>query len=419
METVLGVDLGTQSLKVVVYDFKAKKVIDSADAALSIEQDESGKSEQHASWWIDALKSAMAEISTEVKESVRAIGVSGQQHGFVPLDDNDEVIFNVKLWNDTTTVSQCEHITDAYGGEQALLETVGNTILPGYTIPKVLWLKDNHPDIYLKLATILLPHDFVNFYLTGEKVMEFGDASGTGVLNIKTRRWDEGLLNVVDPEKDLLSCLPDLVEANQPIGLLKDDIAAELGLRAGIAVSSGGGDNMMAAIGTGNVRNGVATVSLGTSSTLFAFSDCPIVDCQGGEVAAFCSSTNGWLPLVCSLNCSNAKDVIEQLLGGERDYVQFERDIASVLPGSGGVLTLPFYNGERSPYLPAARGSILGLTPHNTNRANLVRSAIEGATYTLKMGFERLLELGMSIDEIRLTGGGSKSATWYKWLPTS
>ncbi|ODA33913.1 xylulokinase [Veronia pacifica] len=410
----MGIDLGTQSLKIVIYDPCRKMIIASSDAPLPICQDISGKSEQQASWWIDALKSACDQLPFQIKQTVKSIAVSGQQHGFVPLDSDGNVIYPVKLWNDTTTIQECGQIREAYGGDSELLRKVGNTILPGYTIPKVLWLKNNHPDIYRKLACILLPHDYLNYYLTGRQVMECGDASGTGVLNIRTRFWDKELLNCIDPDGGLFDCLPELINADSAVGYVQPVIADTLGLPSGVKVASGGGDNMMAAIGTGNVREGIATVSLGTSSTLFAFSETAVIDHKDGAVAAFCSSTNGWLPLICSLNCANGKKLIETLFGMDGDHLAFEGLLRTSSVGSEGVLTLPFFDGERSPYLPDAQGSVFGLNSHNFTRSNLMRSMIEGATYTLKMGFDRLTDLGMSFDEIRLTGGGSLSQIWVQ-----
>lgn len=296
-----------------------------------------------------------------------------------------------------------------FGGTDACLREVGNLILPGYTASKVRWFRDTHPDLYSQMSCILLPHDYLNFYLSGERCMEAGDASGSGFLNVRTRQWSEEMLRAIDSDRDLRECLPEVRTANELIGYLLQPIALELGLPSGVPISVGGGDNMMAAIGTGNVASGIVTVSLGTSGTVFAYADQPVLDPKG-DIAAFCSSTGGWLPLLCTMNCTVSTDLIRNLVGA--DMKVFESQAASAVPGSDGVLTVPFFNGERTPNLPNARGAILGLNSQNTNPSNLMRSAIEGATYALRFGIDEMRSLGISATEVVLTGGGANSATW-------
>lgn len=303
MSTVLGIDLGTQSVKVVFYDLDARETVAVESAPLDLHQTDAGVAEQQAEWWIDALRQALQQVGKGVRESVAAIGVSGQQHGFVPLDKAGEVQAPVKLWCDTSTGAECEFITEAFGGPDACISEVGNLILPGYTASKIRWFRDAHPGAYSRMDCILLPHDYLNFYLTGQRCMEAGDSSGTGFLDIRTRQWSEKMLAAIDPDRDLRDCLPAVEVENKPIGELLPQVARKLGLPPGVPVSIGGGDNMMGAIGTGNVSPGVVTVSLGTSGTVFAYSDEPVIDPKG-NIAAFCSSTGGWLPLLCTMNCT-------------------------------------------------------------------------------------------------------------------
>ena len=256
---------------------------------------------------------------------------------------------------------------------------------------------------------VLLPHDYMNLVLTGEICMEMGDASGTGFFDVRRRTWSEELLTALDPDRDLGECLPELRTQNTEIGRLMPAIAAETGLPEGIPVSIGGGDNMMAAIGTGNLCAGRITLSLGTSGTLFAYSDTPVVDAQG-QIAAFCSSTGGWLPLLCTMNCTVASELTRQLF--EMDIEDLEKQVAAVPPGSGGLLTLPFYQGERTPNLPKAKGCLLGLDAHNMSPKYLLRSAIEGASLALRSGLDEFQRLGMQAQDIRLTGGGAQSGIW-------
>ena len=409
MNTVIGIDLGTQSVKVVFYDFESKSFAAIESAPLDLYQGDVGVAEQQSHWWLNALRDAFAKVDPDVRHSARAIAVSGQQHGFVPVDASNEVLAPVKLWCDTSTEAECAEIMDAFGGREACIEQVGNPIVPGYTASKVRWLRNAKRKLYDQMDCILLPHDYLNLYLTGERCMEMGDASGTGFLDIREREWSEGMLRALDDERDLSECLPPLRAANETVGTLRKDVADEFDLLAGIPVGIGGGDNMMGAIGTGNVRPGNVTMSLGTSGTVYAFAEKPIVDPQG-NIAAFCSSTGGWLPLLCTMNCTVTTELMRGLLGA--DIAEFEAKISSAGRGSEGVITLPFFNGERTPNLPNAKGCLVGLNSQNMKPENLLRSAVEGATYALKFGIDELAGLGVDAQEIVVTGGGAKSAKW-------
>ena len=409
MKTVVGIDLGTQSLKVVFYDYSAREIVASESAALHLCQNDDGAAEQQAHWWLDALREAMGRVGEDVRRSAVAVGVSGQQHGFVPVSKDGEVLARVKLWCDTSTVTECEEIMQAFGGPQKCLDEVGNLILPGYTASKIRWFSKEGGSLYEQMDCILLPHDYLNFYLTGERCMEAGDASGTGLLDIRTRDWSRGMLDAVDPERDLAECLPPLRTEPGFIGHISAEAAQMTGLPEGIPVSTGGGDNMMGAIGTGNVSAGKVTMSLGTSGTVYAYSDQPVIDPEG-EIAAFCSSTGGWLPLMCTMNCTVTTELMRGLLGA--DIAAFETAVSRSPRGADGVITLPFFNGERTPNLPNAKACIVGLDSHNTKRENLQRSAMEGATFALRFGVDRMCDLGIDAQEILLTGGGAGSATW-------
>ncbi|MEL7296721.1 MAG: xylulokinase [Pseudomonadota bacterium] len=409
MRTVLGIDLGTQHLKVVFYDFDHRDIVASASAALELRLGENGEAEQETSWWVEGLRAALKKIPPDVRRSALAIGVSGQQHGFVALDKAGNVLAPVKLWCDTSTDRECEAITEAFGGRERCIRDVGNPILPGYTASKVRWLRDAHPSRYEQLATILLPHDYLNFVLTGERCMEAGDASGTGFLDVRTRQWSADMLRAIDPDRDLMECLPSVRACNEAIGQLRAGVASELGLPAGIPVSIGGGDNMMGAIGTGNVQPGSVTMSLGTSGTVYAFSDKPVVDTDG-TIAAFCSSTGGWLPLLCTMNCTVSTELMRKLL--RADIASFEAQINSAPQGADGIITVPFFNGERTPNLPKAKGMIVGLDGRNMSSENLLRSAVEGVTFGLKAGIDALAALDTNATEIIATGGGARSAVW-------
>ncbi|MEO0996811.1 MAG: xylulokinase [Pseudomonadota bacterium] len=409
MNTVVGIDLGTQALKVLFFDVRRRAVVATESAPLDLYQDDRGVAEQQHHWWLAAMKDAFARVDPDVRKTAGAVAVSGQQHGFVAVDSADEVLAPVKLWCDTSTERECVQITQAVGGVDDCIREAGNPILPGYTASKIRWLKKARPRVYEKLDGILLPHDFINLYLCGERCMETGDASGTGFLDIRRRRWSRAVLNAIDPDRDLAECLPPLRTVNEAIGVVRAGAADEFGLPAGIPVAIGGGDNMMGAVGTGNVRPGRLTMSLGTSGTVYAYTDEPVVD-PNGNIAAFCASTGGWLPLLCTMNCTVTTELMRGLLGA--DLSRFESSIGEAPRGSDGVLTLPFFNGERTPNLPNARGCVLGLTGRNMKPANLLRSAVEGATFALKFGIGELAGLGVNAGEIVLTGGGVRSGKW-------
>ena len=409
MQTVLGIDLGTQSVKIVFYDFDARETVAVESAPLDLYEGNGGEAEQQAHWWTNALRESMLKVGESVRRSVVGIGVSGQQHGFVPVDADGEVQAPVKLWCDTSTGPECDAIMPDFGGVDACIEQVGNPVLAGYTASKVRWFRDRHPGPYAEMASILLPHDYLNYYLTGERCMEAGDASGTGFLSIRERDWSAEMLAAIDPGRDLRECLPEVRTNNAAIGSLRDEIAEQLGLPQGVPVATGGGDNMMGAIGTGNVRPGTVTMSLGTSGTVYAYSDQPVIDPKG-NIAAFCSSTGGWLPLLCTMNCTVSTELMRSLLSA--DIASFEAQVAAAGRGAGGLLTIPFFAGERTPNLPNAKGCVLGLDTRNTSSENLLRSAVEGATFALRFGIDELGELGISTDKIVLTGGGANSPTW-------
>ena len=409
MRTVLGIDLGTQSLKVVFYDPESQSVVAVAASALELDQDAGGKAEQYPAAWLEALADALAGIPQAVRDSVAAIGVSGQQHGLVALDAQGKPLRPAKLWCDTTTAAEAAEIMAAVGGREACITLSGNALVTGFTAPKILWLRKREPERYAAMTDILLPHDYLNFALTGVKAMEHGDASGTGLLDVRRRRFSRALIDALDPDRDLAECLPPLVEAGEIVGETTPAAAARFGLPAHIPVATGGGDNMLGAIGTGNVRRGRLTMSLGSSGTLYGHSDAPVVDPKG-QIAAFCGSTGGWLPLLCTMNCTIATELMREPLGVA--VADIDGAIGPIAAGADGLLLLPFFNGERTPDLPRAKGCLFGLDARNTSKGHLLRATVEGATFALKFGIDELRSLGLTAGEIVLTGGGAASLVW-------
>jgi xylulokinase len=409
MSLFIGIDSGTQSVKAIVLDLETRKVIAEARAPHTLIGGlPVGHMEQHPQDWTAALDFVITEVVGQIDaKSVRGIGVSGQQHGFVALDAEGGVIRPAKLWCDTSTTRECEIITKKLGGPKAAIRKTGNLILPGFTAPKILWLKRNEPANYRRLRHVLLPHDYLNFHLTGNYFMEYGDASGTALMDVRTRKWSKEVIAAIDPK--IAGYLPPISASDQPAGLLRPELAAKYGLTADVLVSAGGGDNMMGAIGTGNVTAGVVTASFGTSGTIYAYADKPVVD-PHGEIAAFCSSTGGWLPLLCTKNVTTVTEQMRALFG--HDHEKLSDVIASTPAGSGGLVLLPYLAGERTPNVPDGSGVLLGLTQKTFTAGHLARAAMEGATMGMNYGLRRLAVLGVKAREIRVTGGGAKSAVW-------
>lgn len=412
MTLAAGIDLGTQSVKLVVYDARSRTVVAETGAPLELTSRSDGTAEQQADWWLQAVRACFAAVEPGVRGAIAAIAVSGQQHGFVPLDADGHVLAPVKLWCDTSTSAECAPIMDAVGGAARCIELAGNPILAGYTASKLPWTRKHRPQVYQRMRHILLPHDYLNFFLTGEYFCEYGDASGTGWLDVRQRCWSQPLLRAIDPDRDLAACLPPLVEPGTTFAL-RPAVADELGLPRSARVAVGGGDNMMAALGTGVVAPGPLGMSLGTSGTLFACADAPVIDADGAW-AAFCSSSGGWLPLICTMNCTVATETVARMFGfSTRDG---DARIAATAPGADGLTLLPFLTGERTPDLPRGKGVMTGMDLHNSTPEHLFRAAMEGATYSLRYGYDALVAGGMQFDRIVLTGGGANSAAWRQMV---
>jgi len=409
----LGIDCGTQGTKSIVVDEHGKRLGNGYAQHALIERP-SGAREQDPQWWIDATVVAVQQALAEVSEGlVRALGVSGQQHGLVVLDEEMNVIRPAKLWNDTETAPQNLALIERFGGSAAFFEKFGIIPLTGYTASKLLWLKENEPQNFDRIRHILLPHEYLNYWLTGRVCAEFGDASGTAFFNVRTRTWIEEVLNEIDGGSGkLYNALPQLIGVDEIVGTVRPEVASILGLTTRCIVSSGGGDNMMGAIGTGNVREGVVTLSLGTSSTVYSFRERPGSD-PSGCVAPFCSSSGSWLPLVCTMNATNVVTQTLQVLG--KTVQDIEAALSATKPGAGGITFLPFLNGERTPDLPQAQGSLVGISSSNFTTANVIRSVIEGVSFGILNGLD-LISDGKKPEHIVVIGGGSRSVGWRQLL---
>ena len=419
MTLYLGVDLGTQSVKVVVFDAERGSVIargaspvemlppphlradctDPEKAATRV-----GVAEQDPADWWRAFEIAMdqaLEPLAEARRQIRAIGVSGQQHGMVTLDADLKIIRPAKLWCDTEASAEADELTEKFQ----------RATPAGFTAPKVLWLKRNEPENFKRLRQVLLPHDWLNFLLTGLLSTDHGDASGSGYYLPKERKYDTEGAKYIDPA--LPAILPNIQEAQSWIGPVREAIAQRFGLNPSVAVAPGSGDNMMSALGAGAVTDGTVVVSLGTSGTLFGHSSKPIID-PTGDIAAFCDATGGWLPLVCTQNCTTVVDDVRKQM--EQTHASLTAAAQQVNAGCDGLLYLPYLTGERTPNWPHACGVLHGIRGGHLNPGTLYRAALEGASFALAGGLQALRRHDMAIDQIRLVGGGAGNALWRQIL---
>ena len=409
----LGIDCGTQSTKALLLDADTGEelAVGRADHELFARAD--GTREQDPAWWLDALQSAVrAALAAAPGTDVAGIGVSGQQHGLVALDARDRPVRPAKLWNDTTTAADCVTLTERMGGEAAVHAATGNVFLPGYTAPKIEWLRRVEPARYAEVRRFGLPHDYLDLWLTGTFATEAGDASGTAYLDVRTRTYARAALAAIDDARDWDAALPPVLEANAVLGTLRPEAAEALGLRAGIPVSVGGGDNMCAAIGVGAVVPGVAVMSLGTSGTVFGHATAPAID-PLREVSAFCDSTGGWLPLACVLNCTLPLEWARDLFGV--DHAGFDALVSGVPAGARGLTFVPYLDGERTPNRPDASGELLGIRTHH-GPAEVSRAVLEGVTAGLAHAVRAFRRTGTAPDELLLVGGAARSEVWGQLL---
>ena len=403
----LGLDVGTQGTKGLVVDLERRRIVARAAEAYDLLPGlPPGAAEQHPETWWQAVRAVVGRLAREVElADLAGIGVAGQQHGFVALDAAGEVLRPAKLWCDTSAADEAEELSRAWG----------RRVPAGFTAPKVLWLKRHEPERFARLATVLLPHDWIDLRLTGRATMEAGDASGTGFLDPRTRAWRADEVAWIDPE--LPAKLPPLLAPGEPAGRVGAAAARELGLPEGLLVAAGGGDNMLSAIGSGATRPGIVVLSLGTSGTAFTYSPAPVVDPEG-LIAPFCDSTGGWLPLLCTMNVTGVTEEVRAAFGlqDEPGLERLTREAAAVPPGCHGLLLLPYLRGERVPDLPRATGTLLGLRPGLLRPATLFRAALEGTSLNLAWGLDRLRALGLPLESLRLVGGGAQSLLWRQLL---
>lgn len=405
---VAGVDSSTSATKLQLRDAETGRLLHSSRVAHP--PTTPPRSEQDPQSWWEALVSASGQVPRGA--AISAWAVAGQQHGMVVLDGSDAVVRPAKLWNDTESAPQALELVERLGGPQAWASACGSVPTASFTVTKLAWLRAHEPDSFLRLAKVLLPHDWLTFRLTGRKVTDRGDASGTGYWSPATQRWRPDLLELVDPEVDWVAALPEVLSPLDAVGTLAGAPASELGASRGAIVAPGTGDNMAAALGLGLAAGDVA-VSLGTSGTVFAVSAAPTAD-PTGLVAGFADAAGAYLPLACTLNATRVTDAMAAWLGVDRG--RFEALALSAPPGAGGVVLVPYLDGERTPNRPTATGQLSGLRT-TTTQGQLARAAVEGVICGLLDGLDALGCAGVATTgRLLMVGGGARSGAYRRVL---
>lgn len=370
-----------------------------------------GWTEQSPEDWWHAAKEALSHVADKVREAggeIAGLGLTGQMHGAVFLDAAGEVIRPALLWNDQRTAAQCEWITERVT-EERLLSVVGNPALTGFQAPKVLWLRDEEPENYSRLAKVLLPKDYIRYRLTGEYATDASDASGTLLLDVGERDWSAEVLDALGLPA---GWFPEVYEGPETTGEVGRRAAAETGLPAGIPVAAGGGDNAAAAVGTGIVSQGLVSSSVGTSGVVFAHASRFDPD-PSGRLHAFCHAVPGAYHLMgVTLSAGASLEWWAGVCGAE--IGELVREAEEVVPGAEGLLFMPYLSGERTPHLdPESRGGFVGLTAGH-GRAQMTRAVMEGVIFSLEQSLRIMRALGVETTEIRAIGGGGRSALWRK-----
>lgn len=415
MEYYLGLDLGTSSIKTVLFDVEGREIAQSS-LEYPIYQPHNGWSEQEPKdWYIAAVKTVrnVMEQSKVPKEAVKGLGISGQMMGAVVLDKNGHSLRRAILWNDGRTTESCEHIREIVG-DDLFMKYSCTPARPGLTAAKIQWIKDNQPEIYKNVAHILLPKDYLRYRLTGEYATEVSDASATQILDIPNRKWSDEIMVAMDLKESVLG---KVYESAEITGYVLPEVAQAMGITSKCAVVGGASDNAAAGVGTGIVTPGSAMTTVGTSGTVFAFSEKPVID-QNQSVYTFCMPVpNAW-HFMGSVNSVGAslKWWKNNFYPGDEDYSEINKDAVFSKAGANRLLYLPYLNGEQSPHFDlTCRGAFVGLAAIHT-KADMTRAVLEGVTYALRDIMTGIRNTGIEPENVRMCGGGSKSPFWRQLL---
>ncbi|MBE0698549.1 MAG: xylulokinase [Anaerolineaceae bacterium] len=415
MAYLLGIDVSTTGVKALLVD-QDGNVRGSANIEQPLYTPQPLWSEQNpADWWNGAVKSVQMVLKeTGISgEAVQGIGLTGQMHGLTLLDGDGKILRPAILWNDQRTGAQCDEIR-ARLGKQRLVEITGNDALTGFTAPKVLWVKENEPDVYNQTRHILLPKDYVRYQLTGNFAIDRADAAGTLLLDIKTRDWSPVMLEALGIPAEWL---PKTFEGPEITGTITAEAAQLTGLKAGTPVIAGGGDQAAQAVGVGAVQPGIVALTLGTSGVVFATTGHPYIEPQG-RLHAFCHSAPGrWHLMGVMLSAAGSLRWFRDTIAPGIEYDNLLAPAAEISPCSEGLLFLPYLTGERTPHPdPLARGAFVGLTVRH-GMAHMTRAVLEGVAYGLRDSFELMKSAGLAgIHQVRVSGGGARSMLWRQIL---
>ena len=415
MAYTLGIDVSTTGVKALLVDEQGD-VVGTATTPLSLSTPRHLWSEQDpADWWqgtVNSIQQVLRDCGAS-GEDVVAVGLTGQMHGLTLLDGDGQVLRPAILWNDQRTGPQCDEIRRRLG-KRRLIELTGNDALAGFTAPKVLWVREHEPEVFARAKHILLPKDYVRFKLTGDYATDKAGAAGTILLDIKTRTWSAEVLKALEIPA---AWLPPTHEGSEVTGSISDQTAELTGLKAGTPVVGGGGDQAAQAVGVGVVRPGTVALTLGTSGVVFATTSEPFVEPEG-RLHAFCHAVPGrWHLMGVMLSAAGSLRWYRDTIAAGVDYDELLAPAAEVRLGSGGLLFLPYLTGERTPHPdPLARGAFVGLTVRHS-MPNLTRAVLEGVGFGLRDSFELIKAAGLvQIDQVRVSGGGARSALWRQIL---
>jgi len=400
----VGIDIGTSAVKLLAMD-KNGKVLRTVSRDYPLYMYDDGRSEQDPQDWWNQTADGLKELCDGLGDIV-AVSFSGQMHGLVALDENDNVLRRAILWNDQRTGAQCDYLNKTIGRE-VLLENAANVALTGFTAPKILWVKEHEPEIFAKIKKIMLPKDYIAYKLSGVFATDYSDASGMLLLDVQKQDWSEKMLEIVGVKREQLAKLYHSYEA---IGTVTPEAAKETGLPTTAKVVIGGGDQAVGAIGSGIVSEGMCSVSLGTSGVLFVAADNFAVDKSPAAIHAFCHSTGKYHFMGVTLSAAGSnKWWVEEVLSTE-DYAAEQKNIDKI--GKNPVYFLPYLSGERTPHNdPLARGAFVGMNA-TTTRADMTQAVMEGVTFSLRDILVRVRELGANVKTARIIGGGAKSPLW-------
>ena len=405
----IGIDLGTSSTKMLLLDEQGV-IHASVSHDYPLEFPQPGWSQQDPADWWKAVQKGMPELLKNIDASlVAGIGVAGQMHGLVVLDKDDNIIRPAILWNDGRTAKQVDYLNNEIGKDR-LSELTANIAFAGFTAPKILWMKENEPENFAKIAKIMLPKDYVNYLLTGVHACDYSDASGMLLLDVQHKRWSKEMLELCGVSEEQM---PKLFESFECIGTLKPEIAAQLGLSESVKVCAGAGDNAAAAVGTGVVGQGGCNISLGTSGTVFISSEAFGVD-PNNALHAFAHADGGWHLMGCMLSAASCNKWLLEDIFRTNDHAAEQAPISEEKLGRNHVFFLPYLMGERSPINDTnARGTFIGMTM-DTTRADLVQAVLEGVAFAIRDSVEVARTLGITIDTSKICGGGAKSPLWKR-----